>query len=86
MHIIENNTFEEMGDSVFKQQQKVLGEIDECRKEQIKRVKKKKTGTKTSILYLQLLNEIKNFTLHTVNLLKAQRDFITNQEQPVEQN
>ncbi len=84
MHIIENYTFEEIRDTVFNQQQKVLSQIDESRKEQIKRVKKKKSGTKTSILYLQLLNEIKNFTLHTVNLLKAQRDFITNQEKPVE--
>ena len=80
MHIIENNTFSEMNDIVIKQQQKALETINKCRKAQIKRIKKQKTGTKNSILYLQLLNEMKNFTLHTVNLLKAQRDFITNQK------
>jgi len=81
MHIIENNYFEQMNDLVINQQQKTLDYIAKCRKSQIKRIKKKKTSTKNSILYLQLLNEMKNFTLHTVNLLKAQRDFITNQEE-----
>ena len=79
MHIIENNSFEKMGDLVIQQQQETLNYIAQCRKSQIKRVKKKKTSTKNSILFLQLLNEMKNFTLHTVNLLKSQRDFITNQ-------
>ena len=80
IHIIENNSFREMNELVVQQQQKTLDYIAKCRKSQIKRIKKKKTSTKNSILYLQLLNEMKNFTLHTVNLLKAQRDFITNQE------
>jgi Na+/phosphate symporter len=81
MHIIENSTFEQMNELVINQQQKTLDYIAKCRKSQIKRIKKKKTSTKNSILFLQLLNEMKNFTLHTVNLLKAQRDFITNQEE-----
>lgn len=80
MHIIENSRFEEMDELVLQQQHKTLDYIAQCRKSQIKRVKKKKASTKNSILFLQLLNEIKNFTLHTVNLLKAQRDFIINQE------
>lgn len=80
MHIIENNSFDQIRDVVVKQQQDTLDFIDESRKTQIKRIKKKKTSTKNSVLYLQLLNEMKNFTLHTVNLLKAQRDFITKEE------
>ncbi|MFW5944393.1 MAG: inorganic phosphate transporter [Bacteroidota bacterium] len=79
MHIIENNSFSAMHELVLQQQQKTLDYIAKCRKSQIKRIKKKKTSTKNSILFLQLLNEMKNFTLNTVNLLKAQRDFITNQ-------
>ena len=80
MHIIENNTFDQIYDTVVDQQQNTLDIIDKYRKAQIKRIKKKKTSTKNSILYMQLLNEMKNFTLHTVNLLKSQRDFITNQQ------
>jgi phosphate/sulfate permease len=81
MHIIENNTFDQIYDTVVEQQQNTLDIIDKYRKAQIKRIKKKKTSTKNSILYMQLLNEMKNFTLHTVNLLKSQRDFITNQQE-----
>jgi len=81
MHIIENNAFDQIYETVVEQQQNTLNFIDKVRKSQIKRIKKKKTSTKNSILYLQLLNEMKNFTLHTVNLLKSQRDFITSQQE-----
>jgi Na+/phosphate symporter len=80
MHIIENKRYDEIEELVFKQQNVTLNYIDKCRKAQVKRIKKKKAGTKNSMLYLQLLNEMKNIALYTVNLLKAQRDFITNQE------
>src|SRR6056297_494211 len=82
IHIIKTERYKELPQTVFDQQQKVLSEIAACRKAQIKRIKKKKTGTKNSILYLQLLNEIKNFSLHTGNLIKSQRDFITYHEKP----
>jgi len=78
MEVIKTNNFEETP-KILEQQQKALEHIADCRKSQIKRIKKKKTGTKNSILFLQLLNEIKNFLLHTVNLLKSQRDFVINQ-------
>jgi len=78
MEVIKTNNFEETP-KILEQQQKALDHIAECRKSQIKRIKNKKTGTKNSILFLQLLNEIKNFLLHTVNLLKSQRDFVINQ-------
>ena len=82
IHIIKTERYKELPQTVFDQQQKVLSEIAACRKAQIKRIKKKKSGTKNSILYLQLLNEIKNFSLHTGNLIKSQRDFITYHENP----
>ena len=79
MEVIKTNNFEETP-KILEQQQKALEHISDCRKSQIKRIKKKKTGTKNSVLFLQLLNEIKNFLLHTVNLLKSQRDFVINQK------
>ena len=79
MEVIKTNNFDETP-KILEQQQKALDHIAECRKSQIKRIKKKKTGTKNSVLFLQLLNEIKNFLLHTVNLLKSQRDFVINQK------
>ena len=59
-------------------QQKVLEMLNDARKKQIKRIKQNEAGTRNSILYLAIINETKNIMLHTVNLLKAQRDFILN--------
>ena len=73
--IIQTDNFDKI-ESVLQKQQNALKEINSCRKNQIKRIKAHDTGTRNSILYLGLLNECKNFLLQTVNLLKAQRDFI----------
>ncbi|MBI9038971.1 MAG: inorganic phosphate transporter [Bacteroidales bacterium] len=57
-------------------QHKVLSTLDVYRKNQIKRIKREEVGTKNSMLYFNIINEIKNLLLHTINLLKAQRDFV----------
>jgi len=57
-------------------QHKVLLTLDSYRKNQIKRIKREEVGTKNSMLYFNIINEIKNLLLHTINLLKAQRDFV----------
>lgn len=72
---IENNTFENVPDLIEKQQD-VLAKLKTARKKQVKRIKHQETGTRISILYLGILNELKNFLLHSINLLKAQRDFV----------
>ncbi|PXX95193.1 phosphate permease [Marinifilum breve] len=56
-------------------QKDLLKSIRKFRKEQIKRIKAEKVGTRNSVLYLGILNETKNLTLHAGNLLKASRDF-----------
>ncbi len=55
--------------------EKLIKEIESYRKKQIKRLKRGKVGSKNSMLYLGLLHETKNLLLHSVNLIKAQRDF-----------
>ncbi len=57
-------------------QHKVLNTLDVYRKNQIKRIKREEVGTKNSMLYFNIITEIKNLLLHTINLLKAQRDFV----------
>ncbi len=47
------------------------------RKSQLKRIKKEKTSTQNSMLYLNLLHETQNLLLHIGNLMKAQRDFVS---------
>ena len=56
-------------------QQNIQRIVDETRKKQVKRIKNSETGTRNSILYLNILAEIKNLSLFTVNLLKSSRDF-----------
>ncbi len=72
---IENNTFENIPDLIEKQQD-ILSNIKAARKKQVKRIKKHESGTRISILYLGILNELKNFLLQSINLVKAQRDFV----------
>jgi len=56
-------------------QEKALVSLERCRKNQIRRIKTGKVGTRNSMLYLNLLTETKNLYLQAVNLFKAQRDF-----------
>jgi hypothetical protein len=42
----------------------------------LKRIKKGEAGTKNGLLYLGVLAETKSLLLDTINLLKAERDFI----------
>jgi len=72
--VIKTKNYEQVTD-IIKQREKLIVEIEVNRKLQIKRLKHNELGSKNSILYLGLLHETKNLLLHTVNLLKAQRDF-----------
>ncbi|MDY0104009.1 MAG: inorganic phosphate transporter [Lentimicrobium sp.] len=64
-------------DLVVARQQNIQRLVEETRKKQVKRIKNSETGTRNSILYLNILAEIKNLSLFTVNLLKSSRDFET---------
>ncbi len=72
---IAENNYSEV-DNNIEIQQKALLNLDIYRKNQIKRIKKEEVGTKNSLLYFNIITEIKNLLLHTINLLKAQRDFV----------
>jgi hypothetical protein len=64
-------------DLIINRQQNIQRIVEETRKKQVKRIKNSETGTRNSILYLNILAEIKNLSLFTVNLLKSSRDFET---------
>jgi len=67
-------------DSVLEEQEGLLKSIKKFRKEQIKRIKAEKVGTRNSVLFLGVLNETKNLVLYAGNLLKSARDFATSNE------
>lgn len=56
-------------------QSDLLDILRKFRKEQIRRIKAEKVGTRNSVLYLGIINETKNLVLYSGNLLKASRDF-----------
>ncbi len=68
-------------DSVLEDQEGLLKSIKKFRKEQIKRIKAEKVGTRNSVLFLGVLNETKNLILYAGNLLKSARDFATSNEE-----
>jgi Na+/phosphate symporter len=73
--MLHNSTFEDF-DLIVNRQQIIMRLLDESRKKQIKRIKNSETGTRNSVLYLNILAELKNLSLFSVNLLKTERDFL----------
>lgn len=73
--IIMEESYHEVSD-IIKKQQQALELLNSARKKQIKRIKNGEAGTRNSSLYLGILNETKNLLLQTINLVKAERDFI----------
>ena len=78
--INDRNYMNENIDSVLEEQEVLLKSIKKFRKEQIKRIKAEKVGTRNSVLFLGILNETKNLILYAGNLLKSARDFATSNE------
>jgi len=73
--IIKGKEFKKL-DKVNESQNVLIENITRLKKKQLKRIKNQESGTKNSILYLNVLTESKNLLLYIVNLLKANRDFI----------
>jgi hypothetical protein len=71
------------------EQKDLIDRLTSLSKQQLKRIKNSESGTKNSTLYLNIMNETKNLLLFTVNLIKAQRDFLmfdkSQNSQPVEE-
>ena len=75
INTIDKKQFENIPNLIEKQQS-ILDSLKEGRRKQIKRIKNNEAGTRNSILYLGILNEVQNFLLQSINLVKAQRDFV----------
>jgi hypothetical protein len=61
---------------IIAEQKDLVDKITLISKKQLKRIKNQESGTKNSTLYLNIMNETKNLLLFTINLIKAQRDFM----------
>ena len=76
LHIIKESRFEQIDELILKRKE-ILEQMGEQEKKQIRRIKKKETNSRNSILYFGLMSETKHLLLQTVNLLKATRDFVS---------
>ena len=76
IEIIKHNGYDKIEESEAMKMQ-LLSDLQESRKLQLKRIKKENAGTKVSLLYLNILHETQNLTLHLHNLVKANRDMMS---------
>jgi len=73
IEILKKNNYDHI-EQIRERQHNILRLLEENRKKQIRRIKTSETGTRNSILYLNILAEIKNLTLFIDNILKSNRD------------
>jgi Na+/phosphate symporter len=74
---IKEEKFENI-DQLINERDKIFEFLQKIEKSQIKRIKNKAVNTRNSQLYFKINSEIRNLLLHLVNLIKSQRDFISN--------
>jgi len=77
--MLRQNDFSDI-ETVLAMRDKLFDIIAEAIKNQLRRIKKGDTSTKSSFLYLTLLNETKTMVLQSRNLLKSQSYFIENKK------
>lgn len=74
-NVIVSQNFEKV-DGLIDIQAELLKSVEKHRKKQVKRIKNKEVGTRNSMLYLNLMVEVRNLLLYSINMVKAHRDFI----------
>ena len=77
LHTVKEEKFEDV-ESLIEEREKIFEFLAKIEKNQIKRIKNKDVNTRNSQLYFKIITEIRNLLLHTINLIKSQRDFIQN--------
>jgi len=73
--LVENDAFNRL-DDILNKQKEALALVDKIKKNQIKRIKSGLLGTRNSILYFNLLSELKSILFYVINLLKSHRDIV----------
>ncbi|WP_372651541.1 anion permease [Draconibacterium sp.] len=75
--MVKNQSFEGI-DELIKEIDLVVELLRKNEKQQFKRVKQQLVNTRNSQLYFKIHTELENLLLHSINLVKSERDFITN--------
>ncbi len=69
------SNFEKL-DELIEKQNELMKLLGKYRKNQVKRIKQKEVGTRNSMLYLNIMVELRNLLLFSINIVKAERDFV----------
>jgi len=75
LNTVMKDKFEVMKEIIDKQHS-ILEQLDKLQKKQVKMIKHEEAGTKNSLLFFNTISETKSLLLNTVNIIKAQRDFV----------
>ncbi|KOH44356.1 inorganic phosphate transporter [Sunxiuqinia dokdonensis] len=75
LHLVKENQYEKF-DEMLAQKEALTDKLTQLEKKQIKRIKAKDVSTRNSLLYFNVIKETKNLILHSINLIKSQRDFV----------
>jgi len=75
LNTVKKDKFEIVKEIIDKQQL-ILEQLDKLQKKQVKMIKHEEAGTKNSLLFFNTISETKSLLLNTVNIIKAQRDFV----------
>ena len=75
LHIVKENSFDSLEELISKRIQ-LSNLLIEIEKVQIRRIKNNEVNTRNSLLFFNTLAETKNLLLHSINVVKAYRDFV----------
>jgi Na+/phosphate symporter len=77
---VQNESFEKL-DNLIEEKDSIIELLRNVEKSQFKRVKQQLVNTRNSQLFFKMNAEMEKLVLHAINLVKSQRDFITNTRQ-----
>jgi Na+/phosphate symporter len=75
LYILKEKHFEDL-DELIDKRNRLVDNLKELEKTQIKRIRNNIVSTRNSILYFNIISETKSLLLNLINVVKAQRDFI----------
>ena len=75
LHLVKEDKFEKFED-ILNLKNSLTDKLTALEKKQIKRIKNKDVSTRNSLLFFNVIKETKNLILHSINLVKSQRDFV----------
>ena len=76
IHLVKEAKFDKIPE-IIEEQSVIFETVRELEKAQIRRIKASEVNTRNSMLYFNTLKETKSMLLDSINMLKAQRDFVT---------